>query len=84
MERDTYPVLSGLTEDDYIALPMDTIEEGNPTTTNYEDLPQTTEDGVNEDDSMLNEATNTDSIEETGETSVDNANDTNENESAGE
>lgn len=84
MERDTYPVLSGLTEDDYIALPMDTIEEGNPTTTNYEDLPQTTEDGVNEDDSMLNEATNTDSIEETGETSVDNGNDTNENESAGE
>lgn len=84
MERDTYPVLSGLTEDDYIALPMDTIEEGNPTTTNYEDLPQTTEDGVNEDDSMLNEATNTDSIEETGETSVDNGNDTNENESTGE
>lgn len=35
---DTYEILSGLTEDDYIAFPDVNVKEGNKTTTNYEDI----------------------------------------------
>ncbi len=37
-DADTYEVTEGLTLDDYIAYPDDSIQEGDPTTTNYEDV----------------------------------------------
>ncbi|MCR5147704.1 MAG: efflux RND transporter periplasmic adaptor subunit [Eubacterium sp.] len=37
-ELDSYQILDGLTEKDYIAFPDDKIKEGNKTTTNYEDI----------------------------------------------
>ncbi|MBO4863437.1 MAG: efflux RND transporter periplasmic adaptor subunit [Eubacterium sp.] len=39
-EADTYEIKEGLTLDDYVAFPEETIKEGDPTTTNYEDIAQ--------------------------------------------
>ena len=37
-EADTYEITAGLTLDDYVAYPDDGIKEGDPTTTNYDDI----------------------------------------------
>lgn len=52
---ETYEVLSGLTEDDYIAFPDDTIKEGCKTTTNFEDIIDQMDDGGMYDDGMYDD-----------------------------
>ena len=43
-EADTYDIKSGLTLDDYIAYPEESIKEGDPTTTNIEDIPESSDE----------------------------------------
>lgn len=43
-EKNTYEIKSGLSLDDYVAYPDETIQEGDPTTTNIEDLPEEEDD----------------------------------------
>lgn len=52
---DTYPVTSGLSKDDYIAFPDDSIQEGEKTTTNYEEA-SPSDGGYSEDISSFGDA----------------------------
>lgn len=63
-EEETYEIKSGLSLDDYIAFPQEGVEEGCPTTTNYEDIEEQEMDDMSDeefDDSMLDEMTPGDS-----------------------
>ena len=68
-EGDTYEIKSGLSLDDYIAYPSDDVAEGNPTTTNAEDIQETEdEDSDESEDEIIDEeyddASMSDSIED--------------------
>lgn len=62
-----YQILSGLTEDDYIAYPEDRVKEGMKVTHNYEDVViDDTEDGGSIDDGSYDDGSNDDGSSDDG------------------